>query len=243
VRIAKASLIVPRGWLVWSIVLFVLTFVLGFLAKAGLFAGQLSLDVALNRMHSSFLDSVARALDLIDHPLVVVVIVAIVFVIVGLTRTWWIALGACLAAGLGWITTLVVKQVVAQVRPGTGSLEHLLHLTPATLSFPSGHVVFVASLGVAVAMAYSRRTVRVWLIVATAVLVVVVGWSRLYVGLHYPVDVVGGILNGVAGALLFAGLWNILARRVFGNGRRVADRNPVASDSVASDSAASDSAQ
>ncbi len=216
VTVEKTSLNVPRRWLIWSIVLFVLTFVLGFLEKAGAFGNQYALDEALNKAHSSLLDSLARALDVLDHPTVVLVILAVVFVIVGFTRTWWIALATCVVAGLGWITTLVVKQVVAEPRPSTNTLEHILNIQPATLSYPSGHVVFAASLSVAVILAYSSRAVRTWLIVVAIVFVVIVAWSRLYLGVHYPVDTVGGVLNGIAGALLFAGLWNLLARRLFG---------------------------
>ena len=39
--------------------------------------------------------------------------------------------------------------------------------------------------------------------------------SRLYVGVHYLTDTVGGALNGIAGAVLFAGLWNLVAARLF----------------------------
>ena len=43
--------------------------------------------------------------------------------------------------------------------------------------------------------------------------------SRLYVGVHYLTDTVGGVVNGIAGALLFADLWNLVARRVFRTSR------------------------
>jgi len=36
---------------------------------------------------------------------------------------------------------------------------------------------------------------------------------------HYLTDTVGGALNGIAGALLFAGLWNLVAPRVFRQNR------------------------
>jgi undecaprenyl-diphosphatase len=42
--------------------------------------------------------------------------------------------------------------------------------------------------------------------------VLAVAWSRLYVGVHYGTDLVGGVLNGIAGALLIGGLWNLATR-------------------------------
>ena len=119
--------------------------------------------------------------------------------------------GACITTGAGWLTTLVVKTVVAQPRPSTGGLTHLLHVSPATLSYPSGHVVFAVALVSALAMVCREPLLAIVLVVG-ALFVLAVGWSRLYVGVHYGTDVVGGVLNGVGGALLIAGLWNLATR-------------------------------
>ena len=114
--------------------------------------------------------------------------------------------------GAGWLTTLVVKTVVAQPRPSTGGLTHVLHISPATLSYPSGHVVFAAALVTALAMVARAGTARAIVVVVGTLFVLAVAWSRLYVGVHYGTDVVGGVLNGVAGVLLMAGLWNLATR-------------------------------
>lgn len=211
-----ALLRVPRHWVVWTIVLFVLTFALGFAAKAVVALRFASLDAAVNRVHSGALDSIALLLDKLDHPVVVIVVLAIVFVVLFFLRGWRLSIGVCLVAGLGWITTLVVKFAVAQPRPTTGGLTHPLHISPATLSYPSGHVVFAAALVTALLAVCYGPVSRTVVAVLGVLFVLVVCWSRLYVGVHYATDVVGGVLNGVAGALLFAGLWNILAERFFG---------------------------
>lgn len=218
-----AQLSIPRHWIVWTVVLFALTFALGFAAKWIVALRFDSLDATVNALNSPLLDKVALLLDELDRPTVVAVILVIVFIILFFVRGWRLALGAVLVTGLGWLTTLVVKTVVAQPRPTTAGLTHLLHVNPATLSYPSGHVVFAAALVTALVMVCRGTLSRTIVIVVGALFVALVMWSRLYVGVHYGTDVVGGVLNGVAGVLLFAGLWNLVARRVFtGGGRRVA---------------------
>ncbi|BAS11518.1 phosphoesterase PA-phosphatase related [Arthrobacter sp. Hiyo4] len=46
-------------------------------------------------------------------------------------------------------------------------------------------------------------------------MVALVGWSRLYIGVHYPSDVVGSLLAGTAAVVLLAGLWNRFAPLAF----------------------------
>lgn len=217
----SALLRIPRHWIVWTVVLFALTFGLGFAARAVPALRFASLDDTINRVNSPALDATALLLDGLDRPAVVAVILAVVFVLLLLLRGWRIALGACAVTGLGWLTTLVVKTVVAEPRPTTAGLTHLLHVDPATLSYPSGHVVFATALVAALVMVCRRTVTRTLVLVVGALFVLLVGWSRLYLGVHYGSDVVGAVLNGVAGALLFAGLWNLVAARVFA-GRRAA---------------------
>jgi membrane-associated phospholipid phosphatase len=221
--VKPAQLRIPRHWIVWTVVLFALTFALGFAAKWITALRVESLDASINRVNSPLLDKLALLLDKLDQVTVVGVILVIVFIILLFVKGWRLALGTVLVTGLGWITTLVVKTVVAEPRPSTAGLTHLLHVNPATLSYPSGHVVFATALVTALAMVCRGTLSRTIVLVVGAVFVLLVMWSRLYVGVHYGSDVVGGVLNGVAGVLLFAGLWNLVASRVFaGRGRRVA---------------------
>lgn len=81
------------------------------------------------------------------------------------------------------------------------------HLTEETsLSFPSGHsmmssVVYL-TLGSLIARAVPRRREKVYVVAAAVVLSVLVGISRVYVGVHYPTDVLAGWSAGTAWALL-----------------------------------------
>lgn len=72
-------------------------------------------------------------------------------------------------------------------------------------SFPSGHT-FLASalyptLGAVAAAASRRRRLQIFLFAAAAMLALIVGWTRVYIGVHYPTDVLGGWTLGLAWAL------------------------------------------
>lgn len=212
-RLRLSGLRVTRHWIVWSIVLFVVTIALGFVAHAVPSLQVPGLDAAINKVNSPLFDQLALLADQLDRPTVVAVILVIVFIVLLFVEGWLLALGTTLVTGLGWLTTIVVKTIVAQPRPSVESLTHLLHVNPATLSYPSGHVVFATALTAALVMSCRSRAAAAVVGIVGAVVVLIVAWSRLYVGVHYVTDVIGGVLNGLAGVILFAGLWNLLTRR------------------------------
>jgi len=87
----------------------------------------------------------------------------------------------------------LLKAAVGEDRP---SEPHPLIATPHSHSFPSGH----AATAFAAATVLSSFVPRA--AVAFFVLAAAVGYSRLYVGVHWPLDVLGGAAIGTATALL-----------------------------------------
>jgi len=95
---------------------------------------------------------------------------------------------------------IVTKLFVARPRP---TLEHLQHLT--SLSFPSEHTTQAAAVYLTIAIMLSKGLNRGWreLVIVIAVLIALaVAWSRVYLGVHYPTDVIAGLLLGWSWALL-----------------------------------------
>ena len=87
------------------------------------------------------------------------------------------------------------------------TLEHPLVELPS-YSFPSGHALGgTVFYGFAAVLLWSYVAPKVWrVVIATVVIVLVlmVGFSRVYLGAHYPTDVLAGFLEGVAARLC----WN-----------------------------------
>lgn len=103
--------------------------------------------------------------------------------------------GAAAAAALiisALLTNVCIKNMVTRIRPYE-VLENLELLIPEQkdFSFPSGHT----SASFAAAVAYLRMLSRKWS-AAAIVLAVLIALSRLYVGVHYPLDVFAGAVIG-----------------------------------------------
>lgn len=76
---------------------------------------------------------------------------------------------------------------------GTNFLEHL-----PNASFPSDHATLMLAVAFSLMLAVATRVSGV----ALFVLGVLVAWSRIYLGVHFPLDMVGAFFVGLAGALL-----------------------------------------
>ena len=108
-----------------------------------------------------------------------------------------------LAATLGGLlVSHLLKDLYDRPRP-----ELVPHLTPvSTSSFPSGHAMLSAvvylTLGALLARLVERWWVKLYVIVAALGLTGLVGFSRVYLGVHYPTDVLAGWAAGLSWAIL-----------------------------------------
>lgn len=99
----------------------------------------------------------------------------------------------------------IAKDVVGRERPIVPQADLLL-ASDKESSFPSGHATIVSA-GAAVALALFRNTSRrIAISLGLAAEAMLVCISRIYVGGHYPTDVLGGILLGVGVSFVFVGL-------------------------------------
>ena len=107
------------------------------------------------------------------------------------------------------LVNAALKALVGRDRPEV--VPHLVQVSSA--SYPSGHAMLsaVAYLTLAVLLARTRpnRTVRIYLVVVAVILVLLIGLSRCYLGVHWPSDVLGGWCLGSAWGLA---VWMIAGR-------------------------------
>lgn len=99
----------------------------------------------------------------------------------------------------GVLLQLVVKQLVHRGRPEYAGA----YLHGHTYSFPSGHamqstIAYVMLVFVASAVSSWWRTHQRPLFAVAVLLVLLISFSRVYLGVHYPSDVIGGIVAGTA---------------------------------------------
>jgi len=101
----------------------------------------------------------------------------------------------------GGVLSEFLKWWFARKRPEI--VPHLVSVGSA--SFPSGHsllaVVTYLTLGALLARFIARRRTRTYCIVVSLLLAVLIGLSRVYLGVHYPTDVLAGWSAGLAWAL------------------------------------------
>ena len=156
-----------------------------------------------------------------------------IITLLGDAGIFWIAVSAVLLclpkyrkAGLGMgiallmgvvLCNIILKPLIGRIRPYDYQLEHfgktieLLVATPHDFSFPSGHTI--ASFEAAVALTVRHKKLGA----AALVLAVLIAFSRMYLYVHYPTDVLASVVLGTAiaflGCFLAEKLYNFLAKK------------------------------
>jgi membrane-associated phospholipid phosphatase len=208
-----------RHWLLLGVVLSAAVLALGLAAQLtpGFSAAELGVDQDLSHQHAPALTAVAMALNDVFGPVVGLAVIGATALLIWLFRgglVKGVAFG--LVASSGWVASEFFKIIVARQRPSPALLFDPLAPETGSNSFPSGHVSFAVALGYALYfLARGTRWAKMTAFAAAA-MALVVAWSRLYIGVHYPTDVTASFLAASAAVIMLAGLWNVVTPRLAG---------------------------
>ncbi len=159
-------------------------------------------------LHNPVLDAVMAFFSLIGEAGILWIVTAVIFLIVPKYRKCGVAMAVALILSLIFCNG-IMKNLVQRDRPfwidtslldSIKSLSHLWVVEPTDFSFPSGHTSASFAAALAIFM-FHRREGIIAIIVAALIAV-----SRLYLGVHFPTDVIVslvlGSLYGIIAALL-----------------------------------------
>jgi|ERR1700674_3178795 len=119
------------------------------------------------------------------------------------------ALMLALAAHVGGLSYLIIVNLVNRPRPIASQIVRITE-HPGSTSYPSGHLIFITISASVLMLCLGYRYLPRWAIpigwAAVAAIVLTVGIDRIYVGAHWPSDVLAGISLAVAWLALVTSL-------------------------------------
>ncbi len=143
----------------------------------------------------------------LDQIMIIVSAYGVPLLVVAVAAQWWIGSErlktrhALVAAGLTFLIGLGINQIILlfddRIRPYDAGITRLLIERSGDPSFPSDHAT--ATFAIAAAFLLHNLPKRALLFFLAAILV---SFSRLYIGIHYFSDVLGGALTGILAALI-----------------------------------------
>ena len=168
------------------------------------------LDWIQENLRCAFLDAVMPWITHLAKAGILFIILAVLMVFSAKWRKTGWSIGIALILGL-IVCNLILKPLVARIRPYDVRDFALLIAREKDWSFPSGHTI--AAFEFATALTVRKPKWGVWAIV----LAFMIAFSRLYLFMHYPTDVfvsiVLGVINGILGVVLCDLAYKIIEKR------------------------------
>jgi membrane-associated phospholipid phosphatase len=157
----------------------------------------------------SWLPKVAADVTALGGGVILTIVVLLATGLLAVQRLWLSAAATLAASISGGLVVSLVKTEVARPRPDL--VDHLVQVS--NMSFPSGHsansaIVYLTLAGLASQVTVSAAARR-YILVMAILMVGAIGCSRVYLGVHWPSDVLAGWSFGTLWAL---GWWLATAR-------------------------------
>jgi undecaprenyl-diphosphatase len=142
--------------------------------------------------------------------LIVFISCAIIFYFV--FKSWKYIIQLITVLVLALSSNLILKQIINRARP---VVEHLV--TVETLSYPSGHAMMaMAFYGILIYLLWQfpwNKLLKYFLTIILVTLILSIGFSRIYLGVHFPSDIAGGYIAGFIWVIFCIIIFNLI--RIF----------------------------
>lgn len=162
---------------------------------------QQILDFIQNNMRSEWLDKIMVFFSFLGNGGLIWIVLAVLLLGFRKYRKTGLTMGFALLIGL-FVGNLILKNLVARARPcDVQPIVDMLIARPSDYSFPSGHTL--SSFECAIVLFCNKKS---WGVPAL-ILASLIAFSRMYLYVHYPTDILSGLLIGIGSAVLAMALW------------------------------------
>ncbi len=153
----------------------------------------------LQQFSNEILDKFFVTITMMGNPEYYMIIIPLLYWCFSKKKTFRFAMFFLISA----YTNSVIKEFVGRSRPPADKVRVLYgESTGGSASFPSGHAQGTASLWFYAASYFKKK----WVTILSIIIVFLVSLSRIYLGVHYPIDIIAGI--ALAGIMLV--IYNLL---------------------------------
>ncbi len=132
----------------------------------------------------------------------VLVLSLLIFLAIGFRKYWKVIVQSLISAILArFIIVSFIRFIWYRPRPFIDNAVNLLVEHPDKASFPSGHAAFYFALSTIIFL-YNKK-IGILFYIGSFIIVI----SRVFIGIHWPLDILAGIIVGVLTALLIKKVW------------------------------------
>ena len=165
-----------------------------------MFGFELDVLLFIQSMRTDLLNMLFQGVTMLGEEIIIVFLVAVLYFCIDKLFAQKLLYTLLTSIGINGI----VKNLVKFPRPfSTGKITCVREGTATGYSFPSGHTQSFATTSTTIA----KKVKKVWVAIIVGILIALVAFSRLYLGAHYPSDVVVGAVLGITiaivGSILF----------------------------------------
>ena len=168
---------------------------------------ELEILHAIQELHTDWLNAVMILVTTLGNGGIIWIALSLVLVVPKRTRVCgFTMMGAMLLSFL--LGNLLLKNLIARPRPFVADPSvTLLIPKPGEYSFPSGHTLNSVTAATVIFLYFKKAGIGAYILAA------LIAFSRLYLFVHYPTDIIGGILLGIIDALIVYKIAQIILKK------------------------------